>query len=66
MFDTEILRQAHEKAREDGFFANEDCMLVYRLGEKVRFIKGLTGNLKITHPFHLMVAERIIYDSGDE
>lgn len=58
-FDTEVLRSAHQKAREEGFFATEDSTLVFRLGEKVRFVEGLKGNFKITDQHDLFVARKI-------
>lgn len=58
-FDTEILRKAHRKAKEDRFFATEDSTLVFKLGEKVRFVTGLKGNFKITDQHDLFVARKI-------
>jgi len=61
VFDTEILKDAHEKAIIEGFRATEDSMLVYRLGKKVRFINGSLENFKITNQFDLIIAEKLLY-----
>jgi 2-C-methyl-D-erythritol 4-phosphate cytidylyltransferase len=57
VFNTDILRKAHEKALEDGFLFTEDSALVHRLGYKVRFVKGLEENIKITTPIDMILAE---------
>jgi len=59
LFNTEILRKAHEKAREDRFFATEDSTLIFQLGEKVRFVEGLIENFKITDQHDLFLAQQI-------
>ncbi|HEU4368676.1 MAG TPA: 2-C-methyl-D-erythritol 4-phosphate cytidylyltransferase [Methylomirabilota bacterium] len=45
-----LLREAHEKARRDGVVGTDDAALVERLGQPVRVVAGLAGNLKITTP----------------
>lgn len=47
-FRTALLREAHEKARQDGVVATDDAMLVERLGHPVRVIEGPAANVKIT------------------
>jgi 2-C-methyl-D-erythritol 4-phosphate cytidylyltransferase len=49
-FRTALLREAHDKARRDGVVATDDAMLVERLGQPVRVVPGLAGNVKITTP----------------
>jgi 2-C-methyl-D-erythritol 4-phosphate cytidylyltransferase len=49
-FRAEILREAHEKARRDGFFGTDESMLVERLGHRVAVVPGLPENVKITTP----------------
>jgi 2-C-methyl-D-erythritol 4-phosphate cytidylyltransferase len=48
-----ILREAHEKARRDGFVGTDEAMLVERLGHPVRVVRGLEANIKITTPADL-------------
>src|SRR2546428_8530890 len=57
-FRTEILREAHDKARRDGVAGTDDAMLVERLGHGVRVVPRLPGNLKITTPDDLRRAPR--------
>lgn len=47
-FRAAVLREAHEKARRDGIVATDDAMLVEGLGQRVRVVPGLPGNVKIT------------------
>lgn len=49
-FRAALLREAHEKARRDGVVGTDDAMLVERLGQPVRVVPGLAGNVKITTP----------------
>jgi len=52
-FRTDLLREAHEKARRDGITGTDDAMLVERLGHVVRVVPGLADNVKITTPADL-------------
>jgi 2-C-methyl-D-erythritol 4-phosphate cytidylyltransferase len=47
-FRAALLREAHEKARRDGFVGTDDAMLVERLGHRVRVVRGSERNVKIT------------------
>ena len=55
-FSRELLWEAHEKARRDGFSGTDDAVLVERLGAPVAMVPGLPHNLKITTPEDLRVA----------
>jgi 2-C-methyl-D-erythritol 4-phosphate cytidylyltransferase len=57
-FRAPLLREAHEKARRDGFVGTDDAMLVERLGHAVRVVAGRPGNVKITTPADLRRARR--------
>lgn len=57
-FRTAILREAHDKARRDGFVATDEAMLVERLGHRVRMVPGLADNVKITTADDLRRARR--------
>jgi 2-C-methyl-D-erythritol 4-phosphate cytidylyltransferase len=63
VFETETLNRAHLKAQKESFKSNEDGILVFRLGEKVRFIKGTENNLKITTPLDLIIGETLMSGS---
>jgi len=60
LFNTEVLKQAHLKAKNDGFEATEDSLLVFKYGNKVKFIEGYENNLKITTPFDIVIAEQLL------
>ena len=49
-FRAALLREAHEKARRDGFLGTDESMLVERLGHPVAVVPGLPDNVKITTP----------------
>jgi 2-C-methyl-D-erythritol 4-phosphate cytidylyltransferase len=59
-FRAAILREAHDKARRDGFVGTDEAMLVERLGHPVRVVPGLPDNVKITTPEDLRRARRRI------
>jgi 2-C-methyl-D-erythritol 4-phosphate cytidylyltransferase len=55
-FARDLLWEAHEKARRDGFVGTDDAVLVERLGTAVAMVPGLAQNLKITTPEDLRTA----------
>ncbi len=55
-FQRDLLWEAHEKARRDGFTGTDDAVLVERLGGRVAMVLGLPQNLKITTPEDLRIA----------
>jgi 2-C-methyl-D-erythritol 4-phosphate cytidylyltransferase len=57
-FRAEVLREAHDKARREGVVGTDDAMLVERLGQPIRVVMGLAGNVKITTPEDLRRARR--------
>lgn len=59
-FEYNLLKKAHEKAIEDEFVGTDDAMLVERLNQKIKVIKGHYDNIKITTPEDLIMAESII------
>jgi 2-C-methyl-D-erythritol 4-phosphate cytidylyltransferase len=57
-FRRELLCEAHDKARRDGYTGTDDAVLVERLGERVAMVAGSPRNLKITTPDDLRAARR--------
>ncbi len=55
-FARDLLWEAHDKARRDGFAGTDDAVLVERLGMPVAMVPGLAQNLKITTPDDLRTA----------
>ena len=59
-FRREILQRAYEKAAQDGFLGTDDASLVERIGEAVFVVESDYGNLKITTPEDLWMAEALL------
>lgn len=57
VFRTDLLRQAFEAARRDGFVGTDEAALVERLGTSVRLVDGEPTNRKLTTPDDLEWAE---------
>lgn len=56
-FGRDLLWEAHEKARRDGYVGTDDAVLIERLGGRVTMVTGLPQNLKITTPEDLKIAQ---------
>ena len=63
-FRRELLDAAHRQARQQGLSATDDAGLLESLGHPVRVVPGLEGNIKITTPDDLDLAERLLGASG--
>ena len=63
-FRREILQRAYEKAAQDGFLGTDDASLVERIGEAVFVVESDYGNLKITTPEDLWMAEALLVHSA--
>ena len=61
-FRTPVLRQAHERARADGFVGTDDAALVERNGGSVTLVKGSRLNIKVTYPEDFALAEALLGD----
>ena len=59
-FNHDLLKRAHEKARQDGFYGTDDASLVERIGVKVKVVDGSYENIKITTPEDLVLGETIL------
>ena len=65
IFQARLLKRAHQAARDSGWSGTDDSQLVEALGHPVAFVPGERGNLKITYPEDLDMAEkRLVGDSG--
>lgn len=56
-FRTALLREAHHRAKAEGFYGTDDAVLVERLGYAVRMVEDSPRNLKVTVPADLDLAE---------
>jgi 2-C-methyl-D-erythritol 4-phosphate cytidylyltransferase len=59
VFRVALLREALAKAEAEGVVATDDAQLVERLGAPVEIVEGDAGNLKITWPEDLALAEAL-------
>ncbi|MBD8070977.1 2-C-methyl-D-erythritol 4-phosphate cytidylyltransferase [Bacillus sp. PS06] len=59
-FQVDILIDAHQKAREEGFLGTDDASLVERLGKNVYIVESDYKNIKLTTPEDLLFAEAIL------
>lgn len=59
-FRYDLIREAHELARERGIVETDDAALLERMGRPVRMIPGCRFNLKITTPEDLALAPAIL------
>ena len=55
-FRLDLLREAIDRAQEDGFHGTDESSLVERLGAKVTILMGSDRNIKITKPSDLPLA----------
>ena len=60
-FKYKIIREAHEKAREDNYInATDDVRLLLNIGRRVKIVEGSYENIKITTAGDLALAEAIV------
>ncbi|SIS61645.1 2-C-methyl-D-erythritol 4-phosphate cytidylyltransferase [Salimicrobium flavidum] len=59
-FSYDMIRQAHEKARENGFYATDDAALAESFGHNVSIVHGNYDNIKITTPEDLQKASAYV------
>lgn len=65
-FPANLLKEAHRRAREEGFCGTDDAVLVEHLGEKVYLVEGDDHNLKLTTREDLVVGEAILRMAKEE
>ncbi len=59
-FSLKLLREAHERARQEQFLGTDDASLVERLGKTVAVIEGSRENIKVTYPEDLVLAKAVL------
>jgi 2-C-methyl-D-erythritol 4-phosphate cytidylyltransferase len=57
VFPRPLLMEAYRRAREAGLTDTDDAALVERIGGEVVMVRGAPGNLKVTRPEDLPLAE---------
>jgi 2-C-methyl-D-erythritol 4-phosphate cytidylyltransferase len=63
-FRTQALKDAHDKAADEGFEVTDDASLIERYGGRVVVIHGTRANIKLTYPEDFVVAEAMIKGRG--
>ena len=58
-FSADLLRRAYEMADQNGFLGTDDASLVERIGVPVKLVTGDYGNIKITTPEDLLIADAL-------
>ncbi|HHY20745.1 MAG TPA: 2-C-methyl-D-erythritol 4-phosphate cytidylyltransferase [Bacilli bacterium] len=59
-FRLSTIKQAHERAKEEGYLGTDDASLVEWLGGRVTIVEGSHENIKLTTPEDLLFAEAIM------
>jgi 2-C-methyl-D-erythritol 4-phosphate cytidylyltransferase len=59
-FRYDLIKQAHDQARIDGYVGTDDASLVERVGGTVKIIRGSRNNLKITTEEDLKIARALM------
>ncbi len=65
VFEYELILEAHERAKGEGFVGTDDSVLVERLGKEVAILEGDYSNIKITTEEDLVLAETLINRQKD-
>lgn len=59
-FHTDLIKRAHLSAMEESFIGTDDASLVERIGVPVHLTLGNRGNIKLTTPEDLIMAEAFL------
>lgn len=59
-FRYDLIKKAHDKARQQGFFGTDDAALIEQYGSRVRIIEGSRNNIKITSSEDLEMARILL------
>lgn len=59
-FKLQLLKQAFEAARSEGFEATDDSGIVERVGIEVHVVTGSYENIKVTTPEDILICEEIL------
>ncbi|MFO0753062.1 MAG: 2-C-methyl-D-erythritol 4-phosphate cytidylyltransferase [Thermodesulfovibrionales bacterium] len=59
-FPLDRIREAHRRARAEGFYGTDDAALIERYGGAVRIVMGSYRNIKVTTPEDILVAEALL------
>lgn len=60
VFLKDVLMNAYNQAYQEGYYGTDDCSLVEKTGKKIKLVWNGYGNIKITTPEDLILAEALI------
>lgn len=63
-FELDYILDLHGRAAADGYYATDDAALVEHYGGRVVTVEGDAGNIKITRPVDLKIAEVFLASKG--
>lgn len=64
IFKRDILLQAHEKAKEEGFEGTDECMLVERCNNPIKTVITGRDNVKLTYPDDVLYMTEVLRARG--
>ena len=64
VFDADLIKAALHRAMERELPITDDCSAVERMGMSVKLVEGDEGNLKVTTPLDLKIAELLLEDEA--
>jgi 2-C-methyl-D-erythritol 4-phosphate cytidylyltransferase len=59
-FRYDLIKKAHDRARQQGLFGTDDAALIEKMGSRVRIIAGSRNNVKITSSEDLELARMLL------
>jgi len=62
-FQVDIIRDAHRRARSEGFLCTDDATLVRHYGHRVRLVVGSPLNFKVTTPTDAALAAAVVREN---
>lgn len=65
VFDADVIKGALTKAVEKNLPLTDDCSAMDMMGVKTHVVEGDTGNIKLTEPADMIVAEAILKSRGE-
>lgn len=64
IFDADLIKRALNKVITKGIEITDDCSAVEAIGGKVCIVDGDRSNIKLTSPYDICLAERILSEKG--
>ena len=65
VFDADIIKGALTKAVEKHLTLTDDCSAMDMMGVRTHIVEGDAGNIKLTEPVDMVLAEAILKSRGE-